>query len=417
MKRYASLAAVLLALVAVTVTVAVGAEAMPLKITRAAACGDIPNAPLADPEGAFANLSSKLPKSIVHDYAGWPYPILPSAWANWKPKGSGPYKVAIVLSGAANSWYAYWGALVQKFLKRSPLVDKSALSYYTASNPTAVAEQIQAYNAAVQRGVDLIILVPVSPTAIASAVEAAGKAGIPTILLLNTLASPYTVIVNRNVYKDAAVLASEIAKRLKGEGNVLEVLGTPTAATSVDSRNAWRLVFSQCSGIKMVGSVFGFFSTALTKTNVLQWLSTNPTKVDAAIHAGAMGQGLLQAFQQSGRPMPVFGDLSMSKSIAAYWAQNQSKGYEATGNVGGATSFARLIATTALRMLAGQGPKINTLMWRLPTVYPKTIKTYVQPSWTPETPGSVENPPSTWWTDAQIDLFFNHPERKKGTRF
>ena len=68
-------------------------------------------------------------------------------------------------------------------------------------------------------------------------------------------------------------------------------------------------------------------------------------------------------------------------------------------------------------MLGGQGPKINQLIWRHPIVRDKTLKNYVKASWTPDTVGTVENPKPTWWTDQDLNKFFSHPERVKGTRY
>src|SRR5207244_4073732 len=81
--------------------------------------------PPNDPDGLLAKL--KLPKVIQHDYTGWTQQIRASQWANWKPKGKPPYKVAIVWSAPSNSWNAYVLQLIPKFLKRSPLVDKNII--------------------------------------------------------------------------------------------------------------------------------------------------------------------------------------------------------------------------------------------------------------------------------------------------
>ena len=109
-----------------------------------------------------------------------------------------------------------------------------------------------------------------------------------------------------------------------------------------------------------------------------------------------MSQGILAAFQQAGRPVPFIADIAAQKGFAAYWRDNASKGYKAVGTVGGATSAANLTVKTILRMLAGQGPKINQFIWRHPLVTDKTLKNYVKAAWTPDTIGTVENPKPTW---------------------
>ena len=135
--------------IAVLAAVAFGVDAGSAKMSRATACGGVPNLPPNDPNNLLPPL--KLTKALQHDYTGWKQPIMKSQWSNWKPKGKAPYKVAIVWSAPSNSWNAYTFKLMQKWLKQSPLVDKNII-VTTASSQTAVGEQVQQYNAAVQQG-------------------------------------------------------------------------------------------------------------------------------------------------------------------------------------------------------------------------------------------------------------------------
>ena len=393
---------------------AFGAGTGSAKPTRALACGGVPNTPPNDPKNLLSKL--KLTKALQHDYTGWNQPIQASAWANWKPKHKPPYKVAIVWSAPSNSWNAYTFKLIQKFLKQSPLVNKN-LIVTTASSQQAVSEQVQQFNSAVQQGADIILNNPLSPTALAPAIEAAGKQGIPVVSAINSVDSPYAVSVSPNTYLDASFAADAMVKALGGKGNVLEVLGVPGTSTVLDEQKAWRAIFDSCPDIKLIGEIPAFYSVALAKTGVLQFLSTHTQPIDGVIQTATMSQGVLAAFQQAGRPVPFIADIAAQKGFMAYWNDNAAKGYKSFASVGGATSSADLMTKTILRILAGQGPKINQLIWRHPTANVKTIKSYVKPGWTADTIGTVENPKSTWWTDRDLDKFFNHPERKKGTRY
>lgn len=409
------LSSLLLVLTLATLAVAVlGAGAGSAKPTRALACGGIPNIPPNDPDNLLPKL--KLPKSVLHDYTGWTQTIRASQWANWKPKGKPPYKVAIVWSSPSNSWNSYVLKLIPKFLKRSPLVDKNII-ITTASSQTAVAEQVQQFNAAVQQGADIILTNGLSPTALLPAVEAAAKQGIPTVSEINTIDTPAAVSISPNTYLDAAYAANEMVKALGGKGNVLQVLGVPGTSTVIDEQKAWMTIFNSCPDIKMIGEVPAFYSVALAKTGVLQFLSTHSQTVDGVIETAVMTPGILQAFQQAGRPVPFITDISAQKGFMAYWKQNQAKGYKASASLGGATSAADLTVKTMLRILAGQGPKISQLIWRHPTLAPSQVQHFVPDSWTPDTVGTVENPKSTWWTDSDLDHFFSHPNLKKGTRY
>ena len=400
--------------IAVLAAVAFGVDAGSAKMSRATACGGVPNLPPNDPNNLLPPL--KLTKALQHDYTGWKQPIMKSQWSNWKPKGKAPYKVAIVWSAPSNSWNAYTFKLMQKWLKQSPLVDKNII-VTTASSQTAVGEQVQQYNAAVQQGADIILTNAISPTAMNPLIEAAAKQGIPTVSEINTVNSPAAVNISPNTYLDAAVTADAMVKALGGKGNVLQVLGVPGTSTVLDEQAAWKSIFNSCPDINLIGEVPAFYSVALAKTGVLQFLSTHTQPVDGVMQTATMSQGVLAAFQQAGRPVPFIADIAGQKGFQAYWSQNLSKGYHAAGSVGGASSAADLTVKTILRMLAGQGPKINQLIWRHPIVRDKTLKNYVKASWTPDTVGTVENPKPTWWTDQDLNKFFTHPERVKGTRY
>jgi ribose transport system substrate-binding protein len=409
------LGSLFLVLTLATLAVAVvGAGIGSAKPTRSLACGGVPNIAPNDPDGLLAKL--KLPKSVQHDYTGWTQQIRASQWANWKPKGKAPYKVAVVWSAPSNSWNAYVLQLIPKFLKRSPLVDKNII-ITTASSQTAVSEQVQQYNAAVQQGADIILTNALSATALQPAIEAAAKQGIPTVSEINTVDSPAAVSISPNTYLDAAYAADQMVKALNGKGNVLQVLGVPGTSTVIDEQKAWMTIFNGCPGINVIGEVPAFYSVALAKTGVLQFLSTHSQSVDGVIETAVMTPGILQAFQQAGRPVPFITDISAQKGFLAYWKANQGKGYKASASLGGATSAADLTVKTMLRMLAGQGPKVSQLIWRHPTLGSAGVQKFVPSAWTPDTVGTVENPKATWWTDRDLDHFFNHPNLKKGTRY
>jgi ribose transport system substrate-binding protein len=405
----------LLVLTLATLAVAVlGAATSSATPTRSLACGGIPNTPPNDPNGVLAKL--KLSKSLQHDYTGWTQPLMASTWAKWKPKSKPPYKVAIVWSAPSNSWNSYVIKLIPKFLRRSPLVDKN-INVTFASSQQAVSEQVQQYNAAVQGGADIILTNALSPTALQPAIEAAAKQGIPTVSEINTINTPDAVSISPNTYLDATSAADAMVKALGGKGNVLEVLGVPGTSTVLDEQKAWRTIFNSCPDINLVGEIPAFYSVALAKTGVLQWLSTHSQNVDGVINTATMSQGILAAFQQAGRPVPFIADIAAQKGFMAYWAENQSKGYKSVATVGGATSAADITTKVILRMLAGQGPKINQLIWRHPVVTAAMVKSYLNKSWTPDTIGTVENPKPTWWSDKDLDRFFAHPNIRKGTRY
>ena len=62
--------------------------------------------------------------TVKGDHNGWPFTLRKSQLANWKPKGKGPYTVGVLFDGLSNPFQAYVFNSLQKFLKRSVVVDK-----------------------------------------------------------------------------------------------------------------------------------------------------------------------------------------------------------------------------------------------------------------------------------------------------
>ncbi len=407
------LVASVLAVLAATVGAGVGSAKQSLA-SHAEGCGGVPYVAPNDPNGALAAI--KLTPALTHDYTGWPDPIGPSAWANWKPKGPPPYKVALVWNSPSNPFNLYSLNLIQKFLKRSPLIDKNII-VTTTSSQTAVAEQVQDYNAAVQQGAQIIVVDALSAPALLPSIQTAAAAGIPTISQINDFNSPDVLSISPNPYLDAAYSADAMVKALGGQGNVLQVLGVPGTSTVVNEQNAWDKIFASCPGINIVGTVNGLYSVSTAQAGVLQFLSTNPAPINGVIETAVMSQGILNAFLQSGRTVPFITDITAQKGFVAYWAQHVASGYHAFGVLGSAESAADICTKVILRVLAGQGPKINQLIWRHPQINDKTVTSIASPSWTDTTIGTVGSPKSTWWTNKDLDLFFNHPNLTKGTNY
>lgn len=373
------------------------------------ACGSIPTAPaIKDPDGAYAKLGLSGQEATY--FEGWSHPIETSTFADWKPQGNGPYKVIYVGGVVANEFYAATQKEIVAKLEENPLVEKN-IEVTAPSSFTAIGEQLQQYNAAVQQDPSLIIFDPISPTATTHYVEAAAKKGIPTVSIFQAIESPDAVSVIANGYEDATKVAAGMVKAMGQKGSILEVLGTPTAPITTGEQEAWKGVFANCPEIEVVGSAEGEFSTTVAKTATLQYLSTHPGGVDGVIETAAMAQGILQAFEQAGTTMPVIGQIQAEKSVNAYWLEHQSEGYEGAAMAAGAGDLSTLFSAVVLRMLEGQGVKVNYVPWPYGEVNGENLEEFTDPSWDTSTPGVVDNLAQYEMTEADLDALFTNPKK------
>ncbi len=371
----------------------------------AAACGELPKVAPKDPQKALtgATLTTRT------YYNGWPFQLYKSQLANWKPKGNGPYTVGILFDGLSNPFQAYVFNSLQKFLNRSPAVDKVIAVVSEAGNPT---KEVQNYQSIVQQGADLIIVQPSSAPAMLPVVKAALKQGVATVAYINPLSDASAVSVGPNVYTSSGQAFANLLKLKGGKGNFLGVHGIRVTAVDKSTWAVYNQLLAACSDVKLVGEIDGNFAPPAVRAAVLQFLATYPGSIDAVFQTAVMGPSIIGAFQQAGRTVPSVMAAAAQKGDLAYWSDNASKGYATTGFAGGPTAITNLMVRVTLRMLAGQGPKVSDIPWPQPQITQANYKQYAKPGWTLETPGTVEQPRSTHYTEKDLSSLFTHPERK-----
>ncbi|HET9518536.1 MAG TPA: substrate-binding domain-containing protein [Actinoplanes sp.] len=375
----------------------------PSSISASSECGTLPSRPPQDPDQTLATISQRAA------YNGWPYPVRRSTLADWKPKGTGPYTVGVIYDGTANPFQAASFQAIQDLLRRSPAVGNVIADATESGNPT---RQIQAYQSMVNRGVDLIVLEPSSAPAFVARTRAALDRGIATLVLISVLDDPSVVNYAPNVYTSAGAALAQFLKLQGGRGRLLGVHGI--RATEVD-RSTWvsfRDVLAQCPDVELVGEISTDFTPPGVRAAVLQYLATHPGKIDGVFHTAIMGSSIIGAFQQAGRPVPPVTAMAAQKGELAYWAAHAGEGYDSAGFAGGPVAFADGATRIALRMLAGQGPRTNMIPWPQPQITAANLSQYVQPQWTLDTPGTVEQPAATYWADNDLDSLFTHPDRR-----
>lgn len=371
--------------------------------TASAPCGTVPKVPLPQSTG---NLLASLPANVRSLYTGFDAPVLKSAWANWRPK-PGKLVIGVSFSAVDNPFTAALYPLVQKELKSTPGVSK--VIAYAATSPTDVTGQIQQYQSLVQHHVNLIVLL--GSEAFLPVIKQAAKAGIPTVSIVNDVPSNDTVNISPNTWEDNAGPVTRILNLIGQKGNVLLVHGIPGTQSDTDTINQYNQLIAACPNVTNLGAIVGEYAPPVVASAVLQFLATHPQPISAVFQVGTMAPSIIQAFQQAGRPVPAVEDEGAQAGSLAYWSQNKST-YNTAGSVGGVAGLANETVRVVRRMLVGQGVKVNNFVWIQPIVTAANLSSYVQPSWTPATPGAAENPPSTWISNSQLNSLFNHPTIK-----
>lgn len=371
------------------------------------ACGTLPTVAPNDPQKTLAKATAGA-KAL---YNGWPYQLRKSALANWKPKGNPPYTVGVIFDGLNNPFQSYSFNLLQKFLNRAAKVDKVLAVVAEAGNS---AKEIQAYQSLVQQGADVIVVQPSSAPALIAPVKAALAQGVATLSIISPIDDASAVSWGPNTYTSAGQSLANFLKLLGAKGDLLGVHGIRVTQVDKTTWEIYNKLLANCPNVKLAGEIDGNFAPPAVRAAVLQYLATHPGSIDGVFHTATMGASIIGAFQQAGRTVPPVTAMAAQKGELWYWNENKGKGYKSTGFAGGATAYADGITRIVLRLLAGQGPKLNHIPWPQPQISNGNIGQYAKSNWTLATPGAAEQPNSTFWSEKDLNSLFRFPGRKTG---
>jgi ribose transport system substrate-binding protein len=352
---------------------------------------------------------AKASPAVKAAFNGYPVPVHPSPWANFKPNHGPPW----VLGWAWNELNAYATGNRAGIDKQMAIYKKLGLmkSYIpTLTNQAnGAAQQAQQIRTDVQKKVDIIISALTSPTAINGSIKEAAKANIPLISESGTATDPHSVNVQGNPYLLGAQTATALVNIMGKKGNLLVVDGVPGLSIATFSLAAAKQVFKNCPNIHIVGEVVGFFSQSTAKNEVLKFLATHPGQIDGVWQDSSMAQGVISAFEQSGRKVPPVADTSADLASLAYWRNHIKDGYRGTANGDPAERMAEAVFNVAMRMLEGQGVKYTDIPIVPPIITAKDLPKWVPANWNENVSHTAEGPPGSWAPDSYLNLFFKHP--------
>ena len=392
--------AALTALLALTAVVAPLAASAGTSTPAAKSCGTVPAVAAADPDGIVSRLSL----TARQGYNGYGGTVRTSPWANWTPKHGAPYTVGISWAALTTPFQVQTAKLLRQALERNSQIGK--VVFLSLPSNTAVPEQLQQYQSLVRQHVDLIISQPLAVEAVAPLADQAGKAGIPTVTMMSTNPSLYSVNINPSHFLDGAQTAAYLAGTiLHGRGNVVINHSIPGVRLDAETVAGFRAALARCPDVKVVGETTGYFSPPATKGAMLQFLATHPEKIDGVLDVATMAPAVIGAFQQAGRPVPTVTDIGAQNASLAYWNRNRAE-YTGIGVGTGTASFASAAYRVAMRMLQGQGIKATDLVGPEPIITKDNLSAWVEPDWTPETPGTAEGKCCYAWTESFLRPFF-----------
>lgn len=206
-----------------------------------------------------------------------------------------------------NTWSAQLEAEFTSATKR--YADEISDVIVTQSNNDAQT-QISNVQSMIARGVDAIIVTPISPEGIVPVLEQAEAAGIKVIVSASGAETEtYSSYINVDDGDFGSTGAEWLVEKLGGEGRIIAINGINGVPTS-DLRWAGAdKVFSAAPGIEVVASIDGGWDQATAKTAVEDVLAANPNIDGVWSQGGSMTLGAIEAFEAAGVPLvPMTGE-------------------------------------------------------------------------------------------------------------
>lgn len=154
----------------------------------------------------------------------------------------------------------------------------------------------------ITRGIDILVLNPTNPTAVAPALEAAEREKVPVITVDRPTEEDVVAFIGRD-NKEMGRLAGEAAIKLLGgeggaEGKIIEIQGDAGGKVMMDRRDGFHEVVDKEKGIEVVQSPYSDYVRAKAVNAFLDLIEAHPDVDLVYAHNDDMALGALQVLEQ-----------------------------------------------------------------------------------------------------------------------
>lgn len=213
------------------------------------------------------------------------------------------------------------GANQQFQLYRSKgLVDRLVVQQ---SGPNT-GQQIQDMRNMIRQKVGAIMVDANSATALNGVISEAERRKIPVVSFDQAVSNPYAINVTVDHYQWGQRYAQWIAEQLHGKGNVVVLDGIPGHPAAEARKKAALDTFAKYPGIKIVWSGYGDWDEAKAQSVMATVIAAQP-KIDAVFTEDAMALGVLRAFENANRRVPIMTG-EAQKGFLEEWKKQRDAG-------------------------------------------------------------------------------------------
>jgi ribose transport system substrate-binding protein len=290
-----------------------------------------------------------------------------SEWAA-EPKSGDSYRIAFAAQGPTNSW-----ALTNEEAFKYRAEELGVEVLYAAANGDATV-QVDNIQQLASQDPDAMVVVPMGE-GITGQVQAAAQQGIPVVLCAGRLGEDSGAVstVTRQYELLGTMYAEWLVQQLGGKGEVAVLSGLAGVPTAEFQKAAALKVFERYPDIEVVTEQYTEWSPTVAKTVAANLVTQFPNLAGIWSDSGYGDLGVVQAYEEAGRPVPpVTGD-----SINAFLKAVQGTDVKfAMSSFPPEQSMACL--DTAMEVLEGK-PVLDKVYINSPSWTHEDIDEYVRP--------------------------------------
>jgi ribose transport system substrate-binding protein len=250
------------------------------------------------------------------------------------------------------------------------MVDQLAAAGHAQSNfivensNNSTATQLSQFQSEIQSGCGVIFLDAGSTTAFCSLFTTAIQKHI-VVVSLDPVYCNNAITVSFDVYENSYSMDAALYKAMNYQGNLLEITGVPGVADAATATAAATNAMAGHPGLKVVGNYTGEWTASVAQTATAQWLASHPgVTVNGIIDEGAMGVAAETALQEAGRPLAKVSLQEGDCQELAFEHEHPSLVPFMTDQAPAPGAYATM--DVALRLLAGQQPALDTILYPIP---------------------------------------------------
>lgn len=216
--------------------------------------------------------------------------------------GAGGYRIGYSNGVIGNSWRGQFVANIEDkgaVLRRSGAVSELRI----VNSASDITQQISQLNNFLSSDLDAVLIDPVSAGSVQAVIPRLQAAGMLVVVSNDPAPTPDALNVIGDNSTWWRMQTQWLVEQLGGKGKIVMVTGVPGSTADVQRVKAAQEVLAGAPGIEVIASVPGFWDPAKARTAMANVLATQ-SQIDGVLMQDVMAEGVIRAFQSSGRDLP-----------------------------------------------------------------------------------------------------------------